>query len=293
MFIDGRTNLVGLIGGSLERSPSPAMHNVAFRALGLNWCYLPLRVEPECLEPALEGLLALDFRGVNVTIPHKLKAASLADRLEGEAHLIRSVNTLLFVGGEIIGYNTDVNGLLRSLREAEVHNADSVFLIGAGGAARAAALAMARMGAESIFIFNRSRSRADELANLLMEEGIYREVEVLPYDRSNSRALGECAMVVNSTPLSQERPEELPLDYEAFKFGQVVIDLNYVRHRSAFLKEAERRGSRVVNGRTMLLYQAAESFQLWTGEKAPIAAMRGALDEVLIGENVRKESPGG
>ncbi len=282
MRIDGQTVLTGLVGGDIGRSPSPAMHNAAFEALGLNWAYLPLRVEPGCLKPALEGLRSSGFRGLNVTIPHKVEACGLVDEVRDDALVLGAVNTVSYEGDMMIGYNTDAEGLLRSLREAGADPAGPAFLIGAGGAARAAALALSRMGADSLHIFNRSRERAEELRGILKSKGIFDEIYIQEYEEAGARVLRECSCIVNSTPLDRDVPGELPVDYGMFTPGQVALDLGYLAHRSAFLREAEKRGAMAVNGRPMLLYQAAGSFRIWTGTEPPLAKMRRALEEELM-----------
>jgi shikimate dehydrogenase len=282
MTINGQTVLTGLVGGNIAGSPSPAMHNAAFEALGLNWVYLPLEVEPGRLEPALEGLRSTGFRGLNVTIPHKVEAFGLVDEARGDALVLGAVNTVSCEGGGMIGYNTDAEGLLRSLREAGAAPAGPVLMIGAGGAARAAALALSRLGADSLHILNRSRERAEELCRTLKSEGIFDEIYIQEYEEAGARVLRECSCVVNSTPLDRDAPGELPIDYGMFAPGQVALDLGYLAHRSAFLREAEKRGAMAVNGRPMLLYQAAEAFRIWTGEEPPLAKMRRALEEELM-----------
>jgi shikimate dehydrogenase len=281
MDINGSTALTGLVAAEPAPSPSPAMHNAAFRELGMNWCYLPLRVRQGELEAAIEGMRALSFRGANVTIPHKLEAASLADRLEGDALLLEAVNTLVFAPDGVVGHNTDARGLQRSLEEAGAGRLDSLFLIGAGGAARAAALAAARLGARELYVFNRGRERAERLREAVKRAGLFDEIYLQEYNEDGAQALAVCTCVINSTPLAQAEPEGLPLDYRLFREGQLVVDLNYLHRSSFFLRSAGQRGARTANGRSMLLYQAAESFRLWTGREAPLEAMRTALEEFL------------
>ncbi len=293
MTINGETILTGLIGSDIRRSPSPAMFNAAFRHLGMDWAYLPLRVAGDRLAEALPGLRAAGFSGVNVTIPHKLEAAALADVLEGDAARLRSVNTLRFEDGRTIGYNTDAAGLERSLREAGVDVSGPVLIVGAGGAARAAALALSRLGAGELHILNRSRPRAEEFERLVKHEGIFDETYVEEYGGIGARVLAECSCVVNSTPLARGMPGESPLDYGGFRPGQAAVDLGYLQYRSAFLRAAEERGALAINGRPMLLYQAAEAFRIWTGAEAPLPSMRLALEEELMERQARERRAGG
>jgi shikimate dehydrogenase len=293
MEINGGTRLTGLIGSDIVDSPSPALHNAAYETLGMNWAYLPLRVGAGQLMDALEGLRAAGFVGVNVTIPHKLEAARLVDELRGDARVLNTVNTVHFAEAGIYGYNTDTEGLLRSMREAGVASVASVFMIGAGGAARAAALALSRLGARTLYIFNRNRERAGDFMNLVKREGIFDEIYIREYDEIGARILADCSCVVNSTPLARCERGELPLDYGLFGSGQVAVDLGYLEHRSAFLREAEGRGALAINGRPMLLYQAAEAFRVWTGTEPPVEGMRQALEEKLMDHCSRARSAGG
>jgi shikimate dehydrogenase len=293
MEINGGTRLTGLIGSDIVDSPSPALHNAAYKTLGMNWVYLPLRVRTGHLKEVLEGLRAADFMGVNVTIPHKLEAARLVDELRGDARLLRTVNAIRFAEAGTCGYNTDAEGLLRSLREAGIASVASVFMIGAGGAARAAALALSRLGARTLYIFNRSPERAGEFLQLVKREGLFDEIYIQEYDEIGARILADCSCVVNSTPLARCERGELPLDYGLFGSGQVAVDLGYLEHRSAFLREAEGQGALAINGRPMLLYQAAEAFRAWTGMEPPIEEMRQALEEELMDHRSRARSAGG
>ncbi|MDI6872815.1 shikimate dehydrogenase [Candidatus Solincola sp.] len=281
MEIDGNTRLVGLVGHGIDYTLSPTLHNAAFRALGMNWVYVPLRVRPENVPAALRGLPALDFRGANVTIPHKVEAARLADELRGEAVILGAVNTLVVEEGRLVGYNTDPAGFQGLLREEGVEVAGStVGLLGAGGAARSVALALMREGARTVYVLNRTESRALELMERLKGAGASTEIRVEKLDKEGAKVLHQCHLVVNCTPLSGEEGEELPLDYSGLGGGKWAIDLKY-GSRSAFLRSAAERGARVADGREMLIHQAAASFTLWTGMPAPLEAMREAYRKAV------------
>ncbi len=278
MLIDGNTELVGIIGYPIGYTLSPAMHNAAFRARGMNWLYVPLRVPPGKLGQALAGLRALGFRGANITIPHKLEAAGLLDALRGESGLLRAVNTVIVEDGGMIGCNTDVEGFFRFLEEEGIDaRGSSCLLIGAGGASRAVALALAGSGAAVLHVMNRTPRKAEELRELLKRASPMSEISIRTFDREGARVLGECDIIVNCTPLAEDDAAELPLDYGLFASGQMAVDLKYSRRRSAFLEEARSRGARTANGEGMLVHQAAASFRLWTGENPPLEEMRAAL----------------
>ncbi|MGQ9684063.1 MAG: shikimate dehydrogenase family protein, partial [Anaerolineae bacterium] len=155
-MIGGHTRLVGVIGWPVAHSRSPAMHNAALSALGLDWCYVPLPVAPADLESALRGLVALGFVGANVTIPHKERAAELVDERTPAAAAIGAVNTITVAGGRLLGDNTDAPGLLLVLAEAGVEVAGKqVVVLGAGGSARAMAYALGQAGAR-VAVANRT-----------------------------------------------------------------------------------------------------------------------------------------
>ena len=277
MRIDGETQMVGIVGHGIEYTLSPAIHNAAFRGLGMNWLYVPLRVSPGALEPAVQGLRALGFRGFNVTIPHKVEAARHLDGLRGAAEILETVNTVVSDGGLLLGYNTDVEGFRSFLVEAGVKTAGStVMLVGAGGASRAVALALAEEGASRIFVMNRTQDRAEELAALLKRATPMTEISIRTFDLEGSRVLRECDIVVNCTPLANYERSEIPLDYEDFTPEKWAIDLKYAARETAFMQEASARGAKTADGEGMLLHQAAASFGLWTGQSPPWREMREA-----------------
>ncbi len=280
--VDGRTQLVGLIGYGIEGTLSPAMHNAAFHALNLNWIYVPLRVKPGLVAQALQGLLALDFRGANVTVPHKLETAKLVGELKGDAAATGAVNTLVREGEGFSGHNTDVHGFEMLIAERGIEVSGKVAcLIGAGGAALAVGLVMARKGAARIYVLNRTPSRAEDLRERLKSSGTSTDIRVEELGPEGARVLKECDLVVNCTPLGAVDRDELPLRYESFREGMWAVDLKYGSTPTAFLREAAARGAVTADGRLMLLHQAAASFRLWTGIPAPLEVMREALREAL------------
>ncbi|MBN2027760.1 MAG: shikimate dehydrogenase [Actinobacteria bacterium] len=269
--------MIGIVGHGIDYTLSPAIHNAALKSLDMNWLYLPLRVSPGELEHAVRGLRALGFKGFNVTIPHKVEMAGYMNELRGAAATLASVNTVVCTGGRMLGYNTDVEGFNAFLREAGVKPAESsVLLVGAGGAARAVALALAEEGAARIFVMNRSRERALELAALLKRATPATEISLRKFDREGSRILRECSLVVNCTPLASRDESELPLDYGDFTADKWAIDLKYATRGTAFMGAASARGAKTADGEGMLLHQAAASFALWTGREAPLHEMREA-----------------
>lgn len=271
------TGLVCLLGNPVKHSLSPAMHNAAFRHLGMDMNYMAFQVEPEGLIRALEGLKALGCRGANVTIPYKEEIFALADWLDPSARELGAVNTLVFRGGAICGYNTDVAGVEQVIRLLAPEG-KAALLLGAGGAARAAALVLARRGFAPLTITNRTRSRAERLAADL-EAIIGRSVaQVLPWGEVPER---DPDIMVNATSLGLDAnpwPEELLQEYLASAARGKVLDLVYSPTGETGLVAAARsRGMEAQGGEGVLLYQGAEAFRLFTGREAPVEVMGAAL----------------
>ncbi len=279
--IRGSTTVVGVIGWPVRYSLSPEIHNAAFAALGLDWAYVPLPVPPGRLRPAVEGLAAMGFAGANVTIPHKSEAAALCDELSEEAARLTAVNTLV-VGedGRLRGHDTDVGGFDRFLRgEAGCDPAGrTTLLFGAGGAARACGLALARAGLARLLVAVREPRRAGPLVRAL--GGLPTAVEVLPFGEVEGLALPDGAIVVNATPVGASG-ERLPLP--GIGPGTVVVDLLYRPDPTPLVAAARAAGAEAHGGLGMLLHQAALSFELWTGRRAPLEAMRAAAERALGG----------
>jgi shikimate dehydrogenase len=290
--ISGRTKICGIFGCPVEHTFSPAIHNAAFAAAGLDYAYVPFRVEPHSLAAAVEALRALGMVGVNVTIPHKETVLPLLDELSEEAKLIGAVNTIVNRSGRLYGDNTDGKGYLHALREAGFDPAGkTVLFLGAGGAARAVAMQLALAGVKKINFANRTGRRAVELAHSVAEAaGIQAETTPWP-DQVGSklpaRVLAESDLVVQATPLgmSPNIDEAVPLPFEVFRQGQVASDLIYNPVETLFLKKAGQAGADTVNGMGMLLHQGTLAFELWTGAVAPLEVMRAALKKELNRRN--------
>ena len=264
-----RTRFAGVIGWPIDHSLSPAMHNAAFRALGLDWAYLAFPIAPEHVERGVRGLFDAGCGGLNVTIPHKQAVLACCDEVTPAVQAIGAANTLVPSGdGRIRGDNTDAAGFLRALDEAaalDLADAD-VLMIGAGGAARAIAFALQGRGAR-LRVANRTGERAAELGTPVPFEA-----------HAIAEAASRAALVVNATSLGMGAdavPPELPVD--ALGPGQVAYDIVYRREPTPWLRAAAGRGARTVDGLGMLLHQGAAAFAQWTGEEPPIDAMRSGL----------------
>ena len=256
------------------------MHNAAFAATGLNWCYLALPVGRARLGDALRGLVALGAAGANVTVPHKEAALAYLDDTSDEARAIGAVNTVRVEGERLVGYNTDGGGLLDALRLDAGVAPDGVraVVVGAGGAARAAAFALVDAGAASVVVANRNWDRAASLAADVRRAFPRRAVEAMPLDGAAGTRMRDATLLVQATTVgSGAERAETPVPREALHPGLFVMDMVYEPRETVLLREARARGCRTLEGRSMLVYQGARAFELWTGRPAPIEAMRRAV----------------
>lgn len=267
--LDASTRFAGIIGWPVSHSLSPAMHNAAFAACGLNWAYLAFAVEAARVPEAVAGLAAVGCGGLNVTIPHKQAVMEHCSSVSEAAAAIGAANTLIPDGmGGFRADNTDAEGFQRALDAAVPEDvaAGVVLLIGAGGAARAVAYAVRSRGGR-LLVSNRSPEKAAELG------------WVVPFDPTAlNAAASEATLVVNATSLgmgSDEVPSQLPL--AGLGPNQVVNDLVYRPGGTPWSAAAAARGARTVDGLGMLLHQGAAAFERWTGRPAPVDVMREAL----------------
>lgn len=266
-----------LIGHPVGHSMSPAMHNAAFKELGLDYRYEAVSVEPERLTDFLNGVLRRPtVRGANVTIPHKISVMRAIDVVDEAAAMIGAVNTVVNDGGVLKGYNTDGAGALRAL-EGSIGELRGrrVLLLGAGGAARAVAYVIARE-AEALTILNRTPRRAVELAEALREKVEHRvDISAAAFDETHlRRELERADILINATPMGMH-PDvgETPVPRHLLHGRLLVFDLVYNPPRTRLLREAEDAGAETLSGVEMLVYQGAEAFLLWTGKRAPVDLM--------------------
>jgi len=289
MIIDGKTQLVGLLGWPVSHSFSPAMHNAAALALSLNWAYVPLPVQAQDLAAALAGLPVLGFRGVNVTVPHKQNVMPFLDKIEAGAQLIGAVNTILInpvstgAGHKwlLSGTNTDWLGFLADLQANEVHvEQRDCLVLGAGGSARAVVYALVQAGAH-VHVLARRLGQAEHLAVDFHEVGI-----VHPGSLADLAAFASdlvAPLLVNCTPLGMTPevnrsvwPDNLPFPRDA-----IAYDLVYNPKQTRFMQQALAGSCRTSNGLGMLVHQGALAFKVWTNHNPDIEVMRSALDMAL------------
>ncbi|MBI4216496.1 MAG: shikimate dehydrogenase [Chloroflexi bacterium] len=299
------TKTVGIIGYPLGHSISPAFQQAALNQLGLDIKYEAWETPPERLAWRLGELRRPDCLGGNVTIPHKEAVLSLLDEVDSLARDIGAVNTIVSRGGRLSGYNTDAPGFLRALKEDGGCDprGKRALLLGAGGAARAVALALAEAGVWSIAIANRTPPRARGLAAALAGRAV--DVAAIAWSTEALReALAACPLVVNCTSLGMrhgpgEGESPLPAALtrggparrrtprlgDILPKGALFYDLVYNPPMTPFLREAEEAGARILGGLPMLVYQGAESFRLWTGREAPVEVMMRAARHALKGDS--------
>ena len=278
-----RADLVGVFGDPVDENPTGIMQEAAFAAAGLNWRYLLLRVSAEDLSSAIAGIRAMRFRGINLTIPHKVSVLKYLDEVAPDAALIGAVNTVRRAANRLIGENTDGKGFLRSVREdAGVDPAGKrIVFLGAGGAARAMSVELALAGASHITIVNRTRSRGEELVRTLNQR--------TPAKAEFVQWVGdypvppEAEILVNATsiglyPNEGDKPRVMMATIGP---DLLVCDVIPNPPRTAFLTAAAGRGARTLDGLGMLVYQGAIAFKLWTGLQPSIPVMRQALEKVF------------
>ncbi len=270
-LIDALTALYCIIGNPVSHSLSPAMHNAAFRALGINAVYLAFKVDEEKLQEAVEGFKAIGVRGFNVTIPFKRSVVDFLDELDEKAAKIGAVNTVKAEGGKLFGFNTDGMGFIRSLEEEGIcYRGKNVLIIGAGGASRAICAYLSEHC--NVTVVNRTAKKAESLA---ADFGLnWASLDDIP---SILASFKEGDLIVNTTSVGL-KDEDLELfDYERLlKPSFVVVDIIYGKD-TKLLKSARKIGCKAVDGEGMLLYQGVEAFKIWTGKNPPIDVMRKAL----------------
>jgi shikimate dehydrogenase len=275
---------VALFGWPVAHSLSPAMHNAAFRALGLDWRYVLLPVPPEQLKTGLAGLLSGEHEGANVTVPHKSAVMDYLDEIDEAAGAIGAVNTIAVRGKRLIGYNTDAPGFLRALHDAGLEPSGRCALVlGAGGAARSVAFALAEAGC-AVTIYNRTVRRAEALAGHLQGLELSGPAVSVPGEAAlRTLDLNRFDLLVNATTVGMWPDcEDSPWpDGLSIPSRWKVFDLVYNPLETRLLREARRAGARAIDGLGMLVWQGALAFELWTGEAPPVSLMRAAALEAL------------
>lgn len=276
-MITGSTRLAGVIGHPVRHSLSPALHNAGFASSGADWVYAAFEVAPGEARSALDAMLALGIGGLSVTMPHKDAVAGLVDELEPAAAALRSANTVtLTADGRLVGASTDGEGFVGSLAADGIEVAGaSVAVLGAGGAARSVIDAVARAGAATVVVLNRTSQRAEQAVALAPNVA-----------RVGTEAdLAGVHIVVNATSIGMGAPPEataeVPFDPAVLGPEHLVVDIVYHPLRTPLLVAAEARGARCIDGLGMLVHQAVGQQVRWTGLVPDAAAMRAAAEREL------------
>jgi shikimate dehydrogenase len=277
--------LVGVLGYPVAENPTCVMQNAAFEALGLQWRYLTIEVKPDALPDAVRGLRAMGFRGINLTIPHKVAVMALLDEISPDAALIGAVNTVRREGDRLIGENTDGKGFLRGVREADYDpRGKSIVVLGAGGAARAITVELALAGAANLIVVNRDVKRGQQLVDHLTGR-TSTLAQFVAWDTTYSIE-PTIDIVVNATSIGlypdlESTPD---VDLSAVRSDALVCDVIPNPPDTRFLQAARARGLKTLNGLSMLVYQGTLGFEMWTGQAAPEAVMKSALEKAFAVE---------
>lgn len=264
--LNAQTELYGIFGNPVRHSLSPLIHNASFRRFRRNAVYLFFEIHPSLLESAFEAIRSLGIRGVNVTIPFKEAALNFLDEVpEDLDRCIGAINTVVHKNGKLVGYNTDSAGFLSALREelGISPRGKRALVLGAGGAARGVAFALAHAEADKILIHNRTHERARGLADRVASH--FPHTEVLAVKRFENLASEKVDLVVNATSCGLHETDPSPMDLRLLTHTSGVFDLIYSSGQTPFLKQAGQLGLSCTNGLGMLVAQAALSFGLWTG----------------------------
>jgi len=284
--ISGRTRFTAIFGDPVEHSLSPAMHNAAYAALGIERAYLAFHVAPEHLHDAIRAVPALELAGVNLTVPHKENAVAMVTHLSEEALILGAINCVVNRNGELHGHNTDARGLELDLRESGVRLVGrSVMIVGAGGAAASAVLACIRMGAGNILLCNRTVERATRLAYRFAQLHLAPGgtlIRACGLDAlAKPAALADIALVINATPMGLKTGSFVAIAYDTAFADCVFYDIVYAREPTPFVAPALALGRRALDGAGMLVNQGAIAFELFNNVAAPTAIMRAALMAAL------------
>jgi shikimate dehydrogenase len=274
-MVTAATRVAAVIGDPVRHSLSPAIHNAAFAATGLDWVYVAFEVAAGRGAEAVRAMDVLGIDGLSVTMPHKADVAGAVDDVSADAAALGAVNCVVRRNGRTTGHSTDGDGFLWGLHDALGVDPAGLrcVVLGAGGAARAVVHSLAGAGASAVVVVNRTEDRAVRAAALAGPVGSV----------AGPEAVSTADLVVNATPLGMGGSGSLPLDPSLLGPGQTVVDLVYHPATTPLLEAAAANGARTGNGLPMLVGQAAAAFTLWTGEVAPVAAMSAAAAAAAAG----------
>lgn len=276
--------IVGLIGWPVSHSISPLMQNAAFKELGLDeWIYVPVPVSKYPyirIKEAILGMRALGFQGANITVPYKEAVVPYLEQLSDSAKAVGAVNTIVIdSSGRLVGHNTDGQGFIKDLNEHAIDvSSMDVLLLGAGGSARSVAHALLAHGCPRLTILNRTKTKADDIANALAHNFPNAQLFTGVLHKDTIKQLPHADLVINATSMGMlSTADAMPWDENvSFTQSQVVYDLIYNPEKTKLLKKAEADGAKAINGLGMLVHQGALAFTIWTGHEAPVQVMKTA-----------------
>ena len=268
---------VGVFGDPVDDNPTVVMEQAAFDAAEIPMEYLTIQVKKGDLKAAMEGLRAMNFTGINITMPHKGEVLRYLEQVSENAQIMGAVNVVYWKDGKLSGENTDGKGFLKSLQDGAVAiKGKKAVLLGAGGAARAIAVDLAGAGIGTITIINGSRKNGEALAEILNTK-TKAKGEYIPWE-GTARIPADTDILVNATPVGFTDDRKPDIDYDGLQAGLTVCDVIPNKAETSFLKEAQARGCRTFNGLQMLVNQGAVAYELWTGKPAPVKVMREAME---------------
>lgn len=273
-----RSELVGAFGDPIDENPTGVMEEAAFAVKGLDFRYLTIKVNKGELKAAMEGMRAMNFRGINLTIPHKVEVLQYLDELSEAAEIIGAVNMVVNRNGKFWGENTDGKGYLTSLKNAGISpEGKNITILGAGGAARAISVECALAGAKKITIANIEKEQG-ELLVALLKKRTGAEAEFVMWEKP-VEVPADTYILSNATSvgLYPDVDQKPNINYDSIHSSMVVTDVIFNDPNSLFLQEAVKRGAKTINGLGMLVNQGALNFTLWTGVEAPMHVMTDAL----------------
>lgn len=273
-----RAELTGVFGDPVDDNPTGVVEEAAFAAKNLNYRYLTIKVLPEDLGKAMDSVKIFDMKGINLTMPHKIKVLPYLDELSPAAEIIGAVNTVIQKEGKLFGENTDGKGFVTALKNSgETLDKKNVTILGAGGAARAIAVECALNGAAYINIINRSIEKGEELASLIQMK-TDSSAKYLNW-KNNMAIPSDTDILINATSIgfSPNVTDKPDIDYTSITPEMCVCDVIFNPAETIFLKTAAENGAKTITGLGMLVQQAALNFTLWTGVEAPVDVMEDAL----------------
>ncbi len=280
MNINSSTKLLGIIGYPIKHSLSPTLHTMLAKKYELNFVYLAFEVLPEKFKFIRDAIFTLDIRGLNVTIPYKEKIIPYLDEVDKEAKYIGAVNTVVNKNNKLVGYNTDIYGVIKSLENIDIEDEEAV-IIGCGGASKAIICAFEELGVKKVYIYDIDKSKMQ-----IMKER-FGDFVVLLKQENIDDVVSDVKIVVNATPLGMKEADPPPMNLQKIKKEHIVYDVVYNRE-TELVKFAKNIGCKnVIDGISMFVYQAEQSFFLWTGVKPDTKFMFKVVNKLLCNKLIK------